>query len=257
LRAAGEKWAVPETLPANLAPPAMLSTPSLNRLFSRRSLLVAFGLNVLCAVSSFADTLLTFDFTTGGGSTVTSYLPTTNTLTGTSVAAGITRPSPGAFNYNADGWSGGSGNTLAYGGSNPAQFTLAFDATGFSNFSVSFAYINESGSSYNFSSVQYRVGGTGGFTSVIGAPTTLTGNGSGSGAGSTYNLDLTSISALNGSSQVEIFFNGTANVPGTIKIDNFVLSGTASAVPEPSTYAMLVGMAGLAFAAFSRRRSVR
>lgn len=51
--------------------------------------------------------------------------------------------------------------------------------------------------------------------------------------------------------------NGTVATAGTGRVDNFVVMGTAAAVPEPSTFATLFGTVGLAWAGLRRRNRGR
>jgi hypothetical protein len=76
----------------------------------------------------------------------------------------------------------------------------------------------------------------------------------------TFSDDLSSITALNNSPAVyfrltdesTIALNGgTVATAGTDRVDNF----TISAIPEPSTYALLAGFAVLGFAALRRKRT--
>lgn len=59
------------------------------------------------------------------------------------------------------------------------------------------------------------------------------------------------LSSLSSATEVRIYgYNGGG---GNFAIDNVTLSGTVSAVPEPSTYALIFGAATLGFVVFRRR----
>jgi hypothetical protein len=126
------------------------------------------------------------------------------------------------------------------------------NTTGFQNFNLSLSV-------YTFNDVtavatyvlEYRVGSSGSFTQLGSTYTT--------GAAfseQTYSVTSTSLTALNDqNSPVFIRLRGTTS-SGTgsldgVAIDNFSLS--YSAVPEPSTLALLVGTSVLGLAAFRRR----
>ena len=59
------------------------------------------------------------------------------------------------------------------------------------------------------------------------------------------------LSSLSSGTEVRIYgYNGGS---GNFEIDNVTLSGAASAVPEPSTYALIFGAATLGFCVYRRR----
>lgn len=126
----------------------------------------------------------------------------------------------------------GVGVSFSQTGSNtgPRDFSLQYslDGTAFTNFT-----------SYSITNVTWN------------ATTTLSGN--------QFSFDLSSIAILNSAST--LYFRladaattavtgGTVASTGTGRVDTF----TVSAIPEPSTYAMIVGAAGLLFVV-SRRKS--
>lgn len=80
---------------------------------------------------------------------------------------------------------------------------------------------------------------------------------SGSAYGSTFEVDNIDLSVLDGASTAYIgieFSNSGANE--IYAFDNIQITGVASVIPEPSSFAVLAGIFGLGFAA-SRRRVVR
>jgi hypothetical protein len=71
----------------------------------------------------------------------------------------------------------------------------------------------------------------------------------------TFSVTYTATLADNGNA---IRIGGTdyfnTNTPNTFRLDNFQLSDNTSPIPEPSTYAVLAGLAGLGLAAGRRRK---
>lgn len=75
-----------------------------------------------------------------------------------------------------------------------------------------------------------------------------------------YSYDLSSLSLLD--DQTTVYFRLIANSSGSLTnsaviVDNFLVQGSlisTSAVPEPSTYALLAGVVALGLAALNRRR---
>jgi len=77
-----------------------------------------------------------------------------------------------------------------------------------------------------------------------------------------YTADFSAVSGLASNGFASIWFQadiskGGASVTRSVNIDNVAVYGTAdiTPIPEPSTYAAFAGAAGLALAAFRRRRS--
>ncbi len=54
---------------------------------------------------------------------------------------------------------------------------------------------------------------------------------------------------------IQGWLNGsrTSNGNGDFRLDDIIVSGTASAILEPSTYALLDGLAALGFVAYRRK----
>jgi hypothetical protein len=73
----------------------------------------------------------------------------------------------------------------------------------------------------------------------------------------THSSDLRTLEELFGVDAPGGGFLGDANTPGTNDLSNLCVPGALSAVPEPSTWAMiLLGFAGLGYAGYRGRRSV-
>lgn len=134
------------------------------------------------------------------------------------------------------------------------------NTTGFTNFSLSVDVFtaNDITASQVYS-LEYRVGNSGNFTQI----STYTTPSSGASTFNTQTLTATSItlSALNDqSSPVFIRLRGTAasgtNLD-TVGIDDFSLSYSATAIPEPSTYAAIFGGVVLVGVIVRKRRQKR
>jgi hypothetical protein len=63
-----------------------------------------------------------------------------------------------------------------------------------------------------------------------------------------------SLTNLTTSTSFRIYGSGAESNSGTLRVDNVILNGTVSAVPEPSTYALLGGVGVLGFTAYRRLR---
>jgi hypothetical protein len=73
-----------------------------------------------------------------------------------------------------------------------------------------------------------------------------------------YSFSLSAISVVNNASNVYVRLIQTAtgvNANGTSRVDNVEIAGTA--IPEPSTFAAILGGVALLGVAARRRRSVR
>jgi hypothetical protein len=136
---------------------------------------------------------------------------------------------------------------------------------GFTGIQVSFDQTSSNTGPKDFE-LQYSTDGTS-FTNIA-AYSVLANGGSpnaswnGTTASSAYNFsyDLSSASVILGQSTVYFRLidldtiaenGGTVASTGTDRVDNF----TVTAIPEPSTYAMVAGLAGLGFAILRRRRA--
>ena len=68
-----------------------------------------------------------------------------------------------------------------------------------------------------------------------------------------YSVDLTSFSGIT-TTQYFRFYLQTPTVSQALTFDDIIVNGTATAIPEPSTYACLVGAAALGLVVLRRRR---
>ena len=132
---------------------------------------------------------------------------------------------------------GGTGTS-----NNGRNITFSVSTVGFSNIIVSFATQGTS-TGFNSNQFQYSLDGT---TFVdFGPPFT---------PASTFGavpviFDLTSIPGLNNNPNAafRIVFNGATSSTGNNRIDNIVVEGTNTTIPEPTTMMLLLsGIAGLA-----------
>lgn len=67
-------------------------------------------------------------------------------------------------------------------------------------------------------------------------------------------ISLTSLTAVGVYFERDSFAGGASNTPFGLGVTSLTVEGTTTTVPEPGAYALLVGVAGLGAAAFSRRR---
>lgn len=155
-----------------------------------------------------------------------------------------------------------SSNTWAVG--DYYQFTTS--TTGYSGIAVSWDQISSSTGPGSFTFSYSLTGLAGSFTPVGSAYTVLANSSPNiwtsatSITASSYSLNLSSITALNNAGTVYFRLtdtsttaanNGTVATAGTDRVDNF----TVSLIPEPSTYALILGVVGLGCAALRRRFS--
>jgi hypothetical protein len=68
-----------------------------------------------------------------------------------------------------------------------------------------------------------------------------------------YNADLSSFSGIT-TTQTFRFYLRTDTISQSLVFDNIVVNGTLSAIPEPSSFALALGVAALGFAAGRKRR---
>lgn len=167
-------------------------------------------------------------------------------------------------NANADralGWRpvGSISAEVTPGRTGAATLQIA-NTTGFHNFSLSVDLftVNITGSSQTYQ-LEYRVGNTGNFSVLHTYTTDSTSNSSYSNP-TTLTANSVTLSALNNqSSSVFIRLRGTSTAGATnldqIALDNFSLNYSTTAVPEPSTYAAILGAVALLGVALRKYRS--
>ncbi|HLP07433.1 MAG TPA: PEP-CTERM sorting domain-containing protein [Opitutaceae bacterium] len=148
--------------------------------------------------------------------------------------------------------------TIALQGSGTAAapyLLLSFAATGYRDINISYTLRDIDGSTDNSVqqlALQYRLGSAGSWTNLP-AGYVADASAGPSLAGMATPVSVNGPTALDDQSMVQ-FRILTTNAVGSdewIGVDNIVISGTA--IPEPSTYAALCGVAALALAAWRRR----
>ena len=152
-------------------------------------------------------------------------------------ASGTTHPAGQAAAWTS-GINDSGGNSM----------TLHFDATGFQDFQIRYDY-RASADGCPSADFQYRVGDSGDFVSA-GIYTYAR-----DAAFHAVSVSLTSLTSLNGASSVDFrWVLAPGSSQGTFRIDNLEL--TATAVPEPREYALVVGLGLWVFAGYRRRRGL-
>lgn len=140
--------------------------------------------------------------------------------------------------YSAIGWNSVSLDTTDY-----FAWTLA-PTTGHTIDLVSFTYTGQaSGTGPTSFALRSSVDS---FGTSIGAPTAT---------GTTITLTSSSYQGLSGPIEFRLYGWGASSSSGTFSVNDFTFNGAVSAVPEPSTYAALAGMASLGMAFVRRRRA--
>ncbi|MGC9452539.1 MAG: PEP-CTERM sorting domain-containing protein [Oceanipulchritudo sp.] len=217
-------------------------------------LLAAFQMDaaVVNAYWSFGETGIaaaSFDGTT----TVTA-----ETWTGTPVVTStgsedLLSTSPALAFTAYDGIDYAAGAALAWNtNSTGNSFTLALDMTNLEDLQMRFDYRKRLATTFTaFSAIEYSVNG-GAFTTAFSSPA-LT-DSTNFFSLEYADLDFSSIAAIEDQSNVQIRFS-FADMPGTsssFRIDNLQL--TAVAVPEPGTYALVLGLLAAGWIVVRRRR---
>jgi len=166
------------------------------------------------------------------------------------VSQGFTGAS-GSYYFTDNNWTGTSPGT------NYFTFTITPD----SGYSVSI-------SSISFGYKQSSSSGATAFSIYSSADSYATSAGSGS-LDITYNntdgthgnnwgtASASVVLTFTSATTIRIYANGASSGAATLRGDDFVVTGTTSAVPEPSTYALLGGAAVLGLATFRRSRGRR
>ena len=206
-----------------------------------------FPFNLICAVlisiaasqAAFADELAVWSFNDSdlnvdhGSGTLTTNLNPVNVV----FAAGTTNNArQGDIAGQALSLQGGTGSA-----NNGRNLTFNVSTLGFSDIVVSFATQGTS-TGFNSNQFQYSLDGITfvNFGSLY-APATAFG-------ALPLVFSLTSIVGLNNNPNAafRIVFNGATSSTGTNRIDNFVVEGTNTSVPEPTTALLLLsGLTGL------------
>lgn len=181
------------------------------------------------AVWNFNDSNLDVD---RGAGTVTTNIVAANLL----FAAGTTNNArDGDVAGQALSLQGGTGTA-----NNGRQLTFSVSTLGFSNIVVSFATQGTS-TGFNLNQFQYSLDG---ITFVDFGPPYTPPAAFGS---SPVVFSLAGIVGLNDNPNAafRIVFNGASSATGTNRIDNFVVDGTPSGIPEPATAVLLLtGLSG-------------
>jgi hypothetical protein len=223
------------------------------------------AITATCAVSTSRANVIadwTFETSQPSGTGPTSVGPfSAETGTGTAYAVNLNAISTPAGNgsshsFSANGWNGASAGYY--------QFDVS--AAGYSGLDVTFDQTSSSTGPANFI-FQYSTDGLN-FTSFTSYSPAVNGtpnspwNGTTSSSVYSFNFDLSSVSALDNASTVDfrlletgtVAENGSAVAStGTDRVDNFVVNGSVSPVPEPATLA-LSGLGGLAGMFLVRRK---
>jgi hypothetical protein len=168
-----------------------------------------------------------WDFTTGNAAAVNNF-PEEYSVINTELVTGNDFNGGQIANYQLQFTAGAANefsitaNTAAFGDFNPAAFSQNND------FNFTFAAFGTGTVAFFYNNTQ------------VGSTFTLTGD------ETAYNLDLPQ--AFYGNSVASLI----GVVTGTVNLDNVQINGVA--IPEPSSYVALAGLAGLAFVAGRRRR---
>ena len=191
------------------------------------------------AIWNFNDSNLIVDH--GTGLLITDFNPA-NVLfaAGTTNNARLGNPAGQALSLQ-----GGTGTA-----NNGRSITFNVSTSGFANIVVSFATQGTS-TGFNSNQLQYSLDGTFVDFGPPYVPATAFGS-------VPLVFTLTSIAGLNDNANAafRIVFNGASSATGTNRIDNFVVEGTPSGVPEPTTALLLLsGLSGLYRARQSRRNT--
>lgn len=191
--------------------------------------------------------VLTYSFTGRSTSPTTSQANLTGSVFSGNVgspAAGDSTPTftagSGGGYFGADTWTGTAPGT------NYFQFTIT-PAEGFAVTltSLSFGY---RATSTGPNAISFRSGSDSYSTNLVSSALTRDSSWHTSGS-----LTLTS-TTITSATTFRIYGSGASSAGGTFRVDDVTLNGSISAIPEPSTYAAIVGAASLAGAIWWRRR---
>ena len=193
------------------------------------------------AIWNFNDSDLTVDHGTG---TLVSNFNVTNIgfAAGTTNNARLGDPAGQALSLQ-----GGTSNA-----NNGRNVTINLSTVGYANIIVSFA---TQGTATGFNSNQFQYSLNGATFVDFGSPYTPP------AAFGTVPVvfNLSSIPGLNNNSNAafRIVFNGATSATGTNRIDNFVVEGSSTTIPEPATLALLGSGLTTLFGLGQKRRAAR
>lgn len=217
-----------------------------------------------------ADTVGLFTFESYATSASTAGVMTSGNLTADSGSGTAFGVHTGTSSYT---FPSGNGSARAFSSTNFAvgdYFQFQIDATGYTNLAVSFDMAKSTTGAPTFN-LQYSTDGTNfvtlttfnvftsgttGTTTAVGGTTSGTVSFVTGSSNSAFNVsaNLSTVTGLNNAvDYFRIAAASTGASTGTDRVDNFLLTGTAAAVPEPSTLA-LFSAAGVGAALAARRR---
>lgn len=205
-------------------------------------------LNTLGAAATFTNTATTW----ASGTALTDF----RNVSSDNIPFGSTSGTQSSNSNRALGWRPLAAATESRTGA--IMLTLA-NTEGFVDFSLNLRVFtgNDSSASSQIYSFEYRVGDTGNFTPIATYVTPTTGA-TGFNA-QIFTADPMTLSALNDQSETVYFRLRGTTTTGTsldsIAIDDFSLSYSLAAIPEPSTYAGILGTVAVAAAVLRRRQS--
>ncbi len=235
-------------------------------------LLTVFTFALGAASQVQAQTIADWNFdSTADSSTITSVTPSATSASisadiGSGTAKGIHASSSSAWSSPAGNGAGGSFSVNNWGVGDSFQFEVS--TLNFNNIQISWDQTGSATGPANFT-LAYSTNGTS-FTTletysvlVNGSPNSPWSGSVGALRNSAYTLsyDLSSTAAASndGTLYFELIDNsttslngGTVGTGGTGRVDNFLVTGTAIAAPEPSAWALMA--AGLGLLAFVRSR---
>ena len=214
-----------------------MSNSNVRLFFSTAFLAVISSVTVSAAVI-FANPITGTNPNTSNPYTTGQTFDTNVTVGGIARGSGIV--SANANNrYNASGW-----NSASFDSSDYFEFTItpkpSFEID-FTNFVYTGQASGSGATSFAFrSSVDS-------FASNLGTPTA---------GGTTISLSAISFQNVTSATTFRLYGWAASAAGGTFSVNDFTFNGSVSAIPEPSTFAAVLGAAALAGVAARRRRSV-